>query len=188
MNVTQPLWPIYIIPEEKLIDENRQRFRFSNKEDVILLSLVKDGKPKWNEIALNLPGRTARQCRERYTNYLRPDLNKSQWTIQEDEMLGQKYQIYGPQWKIISTFFPGRSPVNVKNHHSCLLLRESKKKQGEIQKDKTKKAEPTSSNIDVKKEGDKSIVDWFTVNNDVGDSFFDNQSHVDEYIQCTKFI
>jgi hypothetical protein len=35
---------------------------------------MKHGDRKWAVIAQSLPGRVGKQCRERWTNHLRPDL------------------------------------------------------------------------------------------------------------------
>lgn len=34
------------------------------------------GPRKWSAIASHLPGRVGKQCRERWQNHLRPDVNK----------------------------------------------------------------------------------------------------------------
>ena len=35
---------------------------------------------KWRKIAEYLPGRSGKQCRERYTNHLNPNLKRGEWT------------------------------------------------------------------------------------------------------------
>ncbi|EAX86547.1 Myb-like DNA-binding domain containing protein [Trichomonas vaginalis G3] len=71
------------------------RTKFSPAEDDILRSIVqKFGARKWNTIAQYLPGRTARQCRDRFRNYLSPDLKNGPWSREEDIMLIEK--VKGP--------------------------------------------------------------------------------------------
>lgn len=102
-------------------NENCQRSRFSKEEDELLKMLVNSqSQPKWSEIAQHFHNRTARQCRERYNNYLRPDLINGPWTVEEDELLIQLYELHGPKWSLISQNFNSRSSVNVKNHYSSL--------------------------------------------------------------------
>lgn len=42
---------------------------------------------KWSKIALLIPGRLGKQCRERWFNHLDPSLTKTMWTDREDEIL-----------------------------------------------------------------------------------------------------
>ncbi|KAK8888491.1 hypothetical protein M9Y10_039570 [Tritrichomonas musculus] len=108
--------------------ETSQRNRFTHEEDENLKRLVSfQDPPNWNEIARFMRHRTPRQCRERYNNYLRPDLVNGSWTPEEDELLNRLYEKYGPKWSLIAQSFKGRSAVNIKNHHSSLVSQMSVK-------------------------------------------------------------
>lgn len=116
---------------------NKQRTRFTKEEDDLLRDLVESHKEKfdWNQIASMMPGRTTRQCRDRYANYLRPQLVNGAWTKEEDQLLEEMYEKYGPQWSKIARHFPNRSDVNIKNHHTCIvnkLFRQQKEKNKSI--------------------------------------------------------
>ena len=92
------------------------RRKFSPEEDVQLSKLIEIyGPKKWDTIALSMPGRTGRQCRDRFTNYLDPSLTNGPWTKEEDIMLQQKVYEIGLHWNIIAKFFKGRSTNNIKN-------------------------------------------------------------------------
>ena len=109
-------------------NDNVQRSRFSKEEDELLKRLVSSqSHPKWSEIARCLNNRTARQCRERYNNYLRPDLINGPWSIEEENLLIELYERHGPKWSLISQSFNSRSSVNVKNHYSSLISSKSPK-------------------------------------------------------------
>lgn len=98
-----------------------QRSRFTKDEDEKLKQLVSfKSPPNWNDIAKQMNNRTPRQCRERYANYLRPNLINGPWTKEEDNLLFDLYEKYGPRWSLISQSFKSRSSVNIKNHHSSL--------------------------------------------------------------------
>ncbi|EAY23773.1 Myb-like DNA-binding domain containing protein [Trichomonas vaginalis G3] len=96
--------------------------RFTKEEDNLLKELAKDKRNKtWKDIAEYLPGRTARQCRDRYNQYLFKDVVKKPWTDEEDMIIVEKYKLYGPHWVKISHFLPGRSGNNIKNRwHNAL--------------------------------------------------------------------
>lgn len=87
----------------------------------------------WNVVAAEMGTKTARQCRERYKNYLSPSLSNGAWTQKEEELLTQKYEEYGPKWAKMAPFFPGRSDVNIKNHWTSMLNRKKREKR-EVQK------------------------------------------------------
>lgn len=109
-------------PDVKLHKQRSQRF--TPQEDELLRSLVKDKKTKtWKEIAEMLPGRSATQCRDRYNQYLCKEVVAKPWTVEEDQIILEKYKILGPKWTQISQFLPGRSGNNVKNRWNCSLYK-----------------------------------------------------------------
>ena len=97
-------------------DLTKKRKRFSPEEDKLLKALVAGNRQKsWDQIAREMPGRTARQCRDRYKNYLSPTITKNPWTTQDDILLYQKFKEFGRQWAIIAKYFPGRTDIHIKN-------------------------------------------------------------------------
>lgn len=95
---------------------------FDHKEDELLLEMVKKyGTDSWPSVAAAFMGtRNARQCRNRYMNFLAPELNKDPWTPEEDELLKKQYEEIGPRWAVLRTFFPGRTDLNIKNRFGFL--------------------------------------------------------------------
>lgn len=103
-------------PEKKL-----QRKLFSIEEDAKLRFLVSQyGNKDFKKIASFMPGRTPRQVRERYKNYLSPEVNNGPWSREEDALLCKKYMELGPKWSKIADFFPSRSDINVKNRWTSI--------------------------------------------------------------------
>lgn len=93
------------------------RHKFSIDEDNALRNLVNEhGTTNWRFIAENMTtNRTARQCRDRWKNYLMPGIKSAPWTPEEDQLLEEKYAALGSQWSRIAKFFPNRTDINVKN-------------------------------------------------------------------------
>ena len=90
--------------------------RFTPVEDQKLQELVGQfGARRWRRIAQFMPGRTSRQCRDRYCNYLTPEFYNMKWTQEEDALLYQKFQELGSQWAKMTQFFPGKNANNIKN-------------------------------------------------------------------------
>jgi hypothetical protein len=91
--------------------------RFTAEEDAILSHLLNVVcLPDWEFIASKMPGRTLRQCRERWLNYLNPNLTNAPWTDQEEEILDQKVFEFGTAWNRIRPFLPGRSKNQIRHH------------------------------------------------------------------------
>ena len=68
-----------------------------------------------------MPNRSVRQCRERWNNNLSSNILKDKWSSKEDELLKQKYFEFGPKWKLLEKFFPGRTSYNIRNRWSCIV-------------------------------------------------------------------
>ncbi|KAK8881749.1 hypothetical protein M9Y10_044385 [Tritrichomonas musculus] len=112
---------VNVVPAGTCKMTHGRRQLFSYEEDEQLKKLVEQfGDKDWKFIARKMPGRSTRQCRERYKNYLSPDIKNGPWTKEEDDLLKEKYNEYGPHWSSISKFFKSRSDVNIKNRWSAL--------------------------------------------------------------------
>lgn len=107
---------------------------FSAEEDAKLVRLQQQ-QLDWSQISNEFGNRSARQCRERFQNYLDPDLNTSDWTPAEDELLLRKESEMGKKWKEMIPFFQNRSNVNIKNRFATL---QNRKKANEKLAEKTK--------------------------------------------------
>jgi hypothetical protein len=70
-----------------------------------------------------MPGRNARQCKDRWHNFLSPDVINGPWTDEEEALLCSKFGALGNSWKLIATFFPGRTEINVKSHWQVMQRR-----------------------------------------------------------------
>lgn len=82
---------------------------WKKEEDEKIMELVqKYGAKKWSFIASSLPGRKAKQCRERWHNHLHPDISKAEWTEQEDRIILEFHQSVGNKWAAMTEKLPGR--------------------------------------------------------------------------------
>lgn len=110
------------------------RRKFSPEEDSKLKQLIEiNGPKKWDQIAISMPGRTGRQCRDRYHNYLDPVLCNGPWTKEEDNLLEQKVNEVGQHWNKIIKFFKGRSTNNIKNRWYTYISRQNKDQNQDLQ-------------------------------------------------------
>jgi hypothetical protein len=114
-------------PPMTMFHKHHPRSKFTPHEDDLLVrAIAQHGLSDWTQIAECLPGRNPRQCRDRWLNYLSPEVSNSPWSAQQELLLIQKHQECGPSWKYIASFFPGRTDVNIKSHW-LLMQRRSRK-------------------------------------------------------------
>lgn len=100
------------------------RKKFTEEEDHRLRELVEEyGARQWDQIAEKMPGRSGRQCRDRYRNYLIPGFFNGQWSQAEDDLLRQVYAEMGPQWAKMMRYFKGRSANSLKNRWNYFVCR-----------------------------------------------------------------
>jgi hypothetical protein len=106
-------WNVY---EDRLLEENVARLGVEN----------------WKAIAVCVPGRTSKQCRERWLGHVCPALSQNAWTAEEDATLVAKQAEFGNQWVKLKPFLPGRSTVAIKNRWSWLRRRDVPNHSGEF--------------------------------------------------------
>ena len=114
------------------------KVKFTPSEDTLLEKLVaKYGENNWEEIASQIPGRNIRQCHDRWVYYLNPNVKKTPWTEEEENLLFKCVHEIGPHWVRITQFFEGRTDTQIKNKWNVLKRRMEYDKQ--FKKDKSPK-------------------------------------------------
>ena len=102
--------------------KSHKRVNFTKEEDDKLKQLVSQfGETNnWKKISDMFPNRNIRQVKDRWTNYLSPNVINRPWNSQEDFLLIQSIQRFGRKWKTITQFFPGRTDIQIKSRFNVL--------------------------------------------------------------------
>eukprot|EP00924_Labyrinthula_sp_SR-Ha-C_P001608 maker-scaffold_18-snap-gene-3.2-mRNA-1 protein AED:0.00 eAED:0.00 QI:342/1/1/1/1/1/2/96/400 len=106
---------------KKVLRPGLVKGHWSAEEDKKLLELIQDEKMhSWAMVASQITGRTAKQCRERWSLNLDPSINRSPWKPEEDELLLRLFESMGGKWSEIKTHFNGRTENAVKTRYKSL--------------------------------------------------------------------
>ena len=95
-----------------------KKTKWSVHEDKLLISFVNksirdNNAIIWNRI--NISKRNSKQCKERYENHLRSNINRNPFSNDEINVIIQKQLEHGNKWTLISKYIPNRSPMQIKN-------------------------------------------------------------------------
>ncbi|KAF7814057.1 transcription factor WER-like [Senna tora] len=118
---------------------------WSKEEDEILLNYVTlHGQGKWPVVAQSSGlKRSAKSCRYRYLNYLKPDIKRGDISKHEEELIMRFHRQLGNRWALISKKLPGRTDIEIKNYFKIYLSQNPSHKVGE------KKTKVLEKNVDV---------------------------------------
>ncbi|XP_078444305.1 transcription factor MYB106-like [Wolffia australiana] len=87
------------------------------EEDQKLLAYIEEhGHGCWRSLPSKAGlQRCGKSCRLRWTNYLRPDIKRGKFTVQEEQTIIQLHALLGNRWSAIASHLPKRTDNEIKN-------------------------------------------------------------------------
>ncbi|KAF3531401.1 hypothetical protein DY000_02036537, partial [Brassica cretica] len=98
---------------------------WTKEEDDKLVSYIKShGEGCWRSLPRSAGLlRCGKSCRLRWINYLRPDLKRGNFTLEEDDLIIKLHSLLGNKWSLIATRLPGRTDNEIKNYWNTHVKR-----------------------------------------------------------------
>nr|KYP39114.1 Myb-related protein Zm1 [Cajanus cajan] len=104
-----------------------KRGPWSPSEDLKLIAFIqKYGHENWRALPKQAGLlRCGKSCRLRWINYLRPDVKRGSFTLEEEETIIRLHKALGNKWSKIASRLPGRTDNEIKNVWNTHLKKRS---------------------------------------------------------------
>ncbi|EKX74370.1 conserved hypothetical protein [Theileria equi strain WA] len=94
---------------------------WKNSEDEVLkAAIMKYGLKSWSRVSSLLVNKSAKQCKARWYEWLDPNVKKTEWSREEEELLLQLAKMFPTQWRTIAIRL-GRTAYQCQQHYERLL-------------------------------------------------------------------
>ncbi|KAJ5970873.1 uncharacterized protein N7479_000791 [Penicillium vulpinum] len=100
---------------------------WTESEDERMWTAVQKHGSQWVSVAQDVRTRNPDQCSSHWSQTLNPDIDVSEWSLQDDETLLLAVQRHGTAWATIAVkFLPGRTTLAIRNRFNALNARNKK--------------------------------------------------------------
>ncbi|CAF2344580.1 unnamed protein product [Brassica napus] len=93
-----------------------------DEDDKLIDQIQKHGHGSWRALPKQAGlNRCGKSCRLRWTNYLRPDIKRGNFTEEEEETIINLHSLLGNKWSSIASNLPRRTDNEIKNYWNTHL-------------------------------------------------------------------
>ncbi|KAG8375012.1 hypothetical protein BUALT_Bualt10G0055300 [Buddleja alternifolia] len=133
---------------------NQQKVKrglWSPEEDEKLIRYITThGYGCWSEVPEKAGlQRCGKSCRLRWINYLRPDIRRGRFTLEEEKLIISLHAAVGNRWAHIASHLPGRTDNEIKNYWNSWIKKKIRKP-----------SLPTSTNTTLKNDQTSLITNY----------------------------
>ncbi|CAM9968857.1 unnamed protein product, partial [Phaeothamnion confervicola] len=129
---------------KRVLHPGLKKGRWMSTEDARLVALVSQGFKNWVDLAKQMPGRTSKQCRERWCHHLDPNVKKGDYSEAEDCLILEMQYRLGNRWAQIAQMLPGRTENAVKIRWKAIQRCRMNAQQGRVSNQPLVRARKTS--------------------------------------------
>jgi hypothetical protein len=123
-NAQSPMSDQRVTLDHPLISPRKAKWT-AEEDEQLRVAVRLCGTESWNRVAMRIPTRTGKQCRERWIGQLAPTVIKDVWLPEEDTILIRSHTATGNRWTAIAAHLPGRSALSIKNRWHWLVRHKS---------------------------------------------------------------
>ncbi|XP_058227056.1 transcription factor MYB1-like [Rhododendron vialii] len=111
---------------------------WTEEEDCLLKKCVeKHGEGNWHQVPRKAGlNRCRKSCRLRWLNYLRPNIKRGNFAVDEVDLIIRLHKLLGNRWSLIAGRLPGRTSNDVKNFWNTRLRKKPNDQREDVQKSK----------------------------------------------------
>ncbi|KAI0493119.1 hypothetical protein KFK09_027395 [Dendrobium nobile] len=119
------------------------------EDDKLMTYMMTNGQGCWTDVARNAGlQRCGKSCRLRWINYLRPDLKRGAFSIEEEELIIHLHSILGNRWSQIAARLPGRTDNEIKNFWNS-TIKKRLKNSSKLSSSTHDQADPSNANKEL---------------------------------------
>ncbi|KAK8631029.1 hypothetical protein V6N13_079796 [Hibiscus sabdariffa] len=133
---------------------------WTSEEDQVLIDYINlHGHGNWRALPKQAGLlRCGKSCRLRWTNYLRPDIKRGNFTREEEDTIINLHETLGNRWSAIAARLPGRTDNEIKNVWHTHLKKRLKPNHGSNDNKRQAKPKPNfDSSKDIKREQEEAM-------------------------------